>query len=111
VTFGSVTPNADVLFLTWQFWALLHLAMATSVAVVAWRKRCRWMAAGALIGVSIGGFLAVVPLLLMMERAEAETGYGAGNAGVFFACTVPLVPAIGMIIGAALGVLVDSLRP
>lgn len=54
---------------------------------------------GGIIGGGIGLFLAIVPLYVLMELSYERTGYDAGNAGVFFCCTVPTFPIIGAFIG------------
>jgi hypothetical protein len=91
------------MLMSWQFWLVFH-ATLTAIAVVAALYAGNWrMAILMCAGAVTGAVLAVVPLWLAMSYTETKTGVSAGNAGVFFVCTVPLFPAIGLAAGGLIG--------
>ena len=57
----------------------------------------------AVLGAGVGLWLAVYPLFFWMQAHQARTGFDAGNAGVLFVCTVPLLVPAGAFTGAFIG--------
>ena len=86
---------------------IIPIMIAIVVIGVAMYMRQWWTALFVCIGTVLGAVLAVVPLWLMMEKSAAETGFDAGNAGVFFVCTIPVFTIIGVVIGAVIGQMID----
>ena len=90
------------------FWLVLHSVICAIALAFAAHAKLWWTAGMAIAGAVLGGVLAVVPLWMMMSYSESQTGYDAGNAGVFFCCTVPLFPPIGLALGIAAGYAIDK---
>jgi len=83
-----------------RFWLLLfHGTILLAVVIAAVVCRAWVTALLVIIGWFLGAVLAVVPLWLLMEWSAARTGYDAGNAGIFFVCTVPTFPILGLALG------------
>ena len=78
--------------------------------VFALNEKLWWTAGMAIAGAVLGAVLAVVPVWMMMTHYTNETGYGAGNVGIFFCCTVPLFPLLGLALGIAGGYAIDLKR-
>ena len=90
---------------------IAHAIVCVSVVAVALMRKLHWAAGLSVVGVIAGYVLAIGPLLLLMTWSERTTGFGAGNAGVFFVCTIPIVPLFGIAGGAALGYSIDQRKP
>jgi len=89
---------------------LIHGLIALAGIVCALSANRWWTAILIGLGAVLGAVLAVVPLTLMMAYEEARTGFGAGNAGVLFCCTIPVVPIVCMAIGGSIGYWIDAHR-
>lgn len=100
--------DAAEMFYNPLFWLLLfHGAFLLAAVIVAAVFRAWFTVPLVIVGWIVGAVLAVVPLWLLMEWSTARTGYDAGNAGVFFVCTVPTFPIIGMALGGYIGYLLE----
>ena len=89
--------------MSWQFWLMLHGTLTVLAVGLALCYKLRLTALLMCIGVVVGAVLAVVPIMIAMQWSTQETGYDAGNVGVFFCFTVPLFPLIGLGVGALIG--------
>jgi predicted RNA-binding Zn-ribbon protein involved in translation (DUF1610 family) len=92
----------------WSLWILVHLLLAIVAASIALSRRRWWTAALTLPGAAVGGVLAVVPIFKMMESNAASSGVDSGNVGIFFCCSVPVFPILGMAAAWAVGLALDQ---
>ena len=89
------------------FWLVLHSVICAIALALALPAKLWWTAGLAIAGTVLGAVLAVVPVWMMMSHYTNQTGYGAGNAGVLFCCSVPLFPPLGLALGMAVGYAID----
>ena len=92
------------------FWLVLHSVICVIALAITLNEKLWWTAGMAIAGAVLGAVLAVVPVSMMMSHYANETGYGAGNVGIFFMCSVPLFPPLGLALGIAAGYAIDLNR-
>ncbi len=100
--------GAPRLLLSPWFWLVLHSVICVIALAITLNEKLWWTAGMAIAGAVLGAVLAVVPVWMMMSHYTNETGYGAGNAGIFFCCTVPLFPPLGLALGMVAGYAIDQ---
>ena len=100
--------TAFLMIMSWQFWALLHGVIMLIAVGYALHLRKPFTALLSGSGLLVGAAMAVLPLWILMRLTAARTGFDSGNMGIFFCCTVPFLPLLGLFLGGAMGSNIDN---